>query len=195
MRRLAARLVASAYRRFRSVLSRLVGRGRRRPDDPASLRAKLFLSPMESRDHTGNLAGGMALAALGGHLSDPLEAMAIVTLGGLLGVLIGFAFTKGIGSLPLLGPLFKDESGTGDIQLRLSQFAVLTSTILLELIGLVAGLLPALTKESNRFYLQSRTHRGRLQSNILSRLACLSYHLVPFFLIKFTLLCEQQCVL
>ncbi len=72
-----------------------------------------------------------------------LEAMAIVTFGGLLGVLIGLVFTKGIGSLPLLGPIFKDESGTGDIHLRISQFAVLTSTILLEMIGLVAGLLPA----------------------------------------------------
>ncbi len=73
-----------------------------------------------------------------------LEAMAIVTLGGLLGVLIGFAFTRGIGSLPLLGPLFKDESGTGDIHLHVSRFAVLTSTILLEAIGLIAGLLPAI---------------------------------------------------
>jgi len=72
------------------------------------------------------------------------EAMAIVTFGGLLGVLIGYALTEGVGSLPLLGPIFKDESGTGDIHLRLSQFAVVTSTVVLEIIGLVAGLLPAL---------------------------------------------------
>jgi putative ABC transport system permease protein len=72
-----------------------------------------------------------------------LEAMVIVTCGGLMGVLIGFVFTEGIGTLPFLGPLFKDESGTGDIHLRISTFAVLTSTIVLEMIGLVAGLLPA----------------------------------------------------
>ncbi len=72
------------------------------------------------------------------------EAMAIVTFGGLLGVLIGLALTEGVGSLPFLGPIFKDESGTGDIHLRLSQFAVVTATVVLEAIGLVAGLLPAL---------------------------------------------------
>jgi putative ABC transport system permease protein len=72
------------------------------------------------------------------------EAMTIVTFGGLLGVLIGWAATAGIGTLPLLGPLFKDDSGTGDIHLHISQFAVVTSTLVLELVGLVAGLLPAL---------------------------------------------------
>ena len=73
-----------------------------------------------------------------------LEAMAIVTFGGLLGVVMGYGLTEGVGSLPFLGPIFKDESGTGDIHLRISQFAVLTSTIVLEIIGLVAGLLPAI---------------------------------------------------
>jgi putative ABC transport system permease protein len=72
-----------------------------------------------------------------------IEAMAIVTLGGLLGVAIGFLLTQGIGTLPFLGPLFKDETGAGNIHLRISTFAVLTSTMVLEMIGLVAGLLPA----------------------------------------------------
>ncbi|MCU1261398.1 MAG: efflux pump, inner rane subunit [Bryobacterales bacterium] len=72
-----------------------------------------------------------------------LEAMAIVTFGGLLGVLIGYGLTSGVGALPFLGPIFKDDSGTGDIHLQISRFAVLTSTLVLELIGLVAGLLPA----------------------------------------------------
>ena len=49
-----------------------------------------------------------------------------------------------LGTLPLLGPLFKDTSGTGDIHLRMSMFAVVTSTLLLETVGLVAGLLPAI---------------------------------------------------
>jgi len=73
-----------------------------------------------------------------------LEAMAIVTAGGILGIIAGFAISKGIGTLPLLGPLFKDETGMGDIHLGISRFAVLTSTILLELVGLIAGLLPAI---------------------------------------------------
>ncbi|MFL6463979.1 MAG: ABC transporter permease [Bryobacteraceae bacterium] len=72
-----------------------------------------------------------------------LEAMTIVTIGGILGVALGFAVTMGIGSLPLLGPLFKDTSGTGDIHLGISVFAVVTSTVLLEIVGLISGLLPA----------------------------------------------------
>jgi putative ABC transport system permease protein len=72
------------------------------------------------------------------------EAMAIVTFGGLLGVAIGWGVTAGIQTLPLLGPIFKDTSGTGDIHLQISRFAVITSTLVLEAIGLFAGLLPAL---------------------------------------------------
>ncbi len=72
------------------------------------------------------------------------EAMVIVTAGGLLGVAIGWSVTAGIQTLPLLGPLFKDDSGGGDIHLKISTFAVVTSTVVLELIGIIAGLLPAL---------------------------------------------------
>ncbi|MGA2580894.1 MAG: FtsX-like permease family protein [Bryobacteraceae bacterium] len=74
----------------------------------------------------------------------PLEAMTIVTLGGVLGVACGYGVTATLRTLPLLGPLFKDTSGTGDIHLQISQFAVMTSTLLLEFVGLVAGLLPAI---------------------------------------------------
>ena len=73
-----------------------------------------------------------------------LEAMAIVTVGGIAGVACGYVVTAALQTLPLLGPLFKDTSGTGDIHLRISQFAVMTSTLLLEFVGLVAGLLPAI---------------------------------------------------
>jgi putative ABC transport system permease protein len=73
-----------------------------------------------------------------------LEAMVIVTAGGLLGCLIGWAATAGIQTLPLLGPIFKDDTGAGDIHLQISRFAVLVSTLVLEAIGLIAGLLPAI---------------------------------------------------
>src|SRR5574340_111635 len=67
-----------------------------------------------------------------------------VTLGGALGVVCGWGVTRLLGTLPLLGPLFEDTTGTGDIHLRISTFAVLTSTIMLETVGLIAGLLPAI---------------------------------------------------
>jgi putative ABC transport system permease protein len=73
-----------------------------------------------------------------------LEAMAIVTAGGIVGVLIGWGVTSAMQTLPLLGPLFKDTSGTGDIHLHVSTFAVVASTAVLEVIGLLAGFLPAL---------------------------------------------------
>ena len=73
-----------------------------------------------------------------------LEAMAIVTGGGAIGVLVGWGLTSLLGTLPLLGPLFKDTSGAGDIHLEISMFAVLTSTLMLETVGLIAGLLPAI---------------------------------------------------
>jgi len=85
--------------------------------------------------------GGTRRAILFQFLS---EAMIIVTAGGILGVLLGYAITTAVGSLPLLGPLFKDTSGAGDIHLGISVFAVLTSTILLEFVGLVSGLVPAI---------------------------------------------------
>ncbi len=73
-----------------------------------------------------------------------LEAMAIVTGGGAIGVAVGWALTSLLGTLPLLGPLFKNDNGAGDIHLAISTFAVLTSTLMLETIGLIAGLLPAI---------------------------------------------------
>jgi putative ABC transport system permease protein len=72
-----------------------------------------------------------------------MEAMAIVTAGGLLGVLLGIGISLAVGTLPLLGPLFKDQSGAGDIHLTVSRFAILTSTIMLEIVGLISGLWPA----------------------------------------------------
>jgi len=72
-----------------------------------------------------------------------VEALAIVTLGGILGVLVGYTATATLGALPLLGPLFKSKAGQGDIHLKISLFAVLTSTVMLQVVGLIAGLLPA----------------------------------------------------
>ena len=73
-----------------------------------------------------------------------LEAMVIVSVGGALGVGLAWILASTIGSLPLLGPLFKDTSGAGDIHLGISRFAVLASTALLEGVGLISGFLPAL---------------------------------------------------
>jgi len=73
-----------------------------------------------------------------------VEASLIVTLGGVLGIGLGAVAIWLIGSMPFLGPMFEDTSGQGDIRLQISTSAVLVSTSVLLLVGLVAGMVPAI---------------------------------------------------
>ena len=74
-----------------------------------------------------------------------LEAMAIVTVGGLIGVLIGWGVYGGDSDAAAAGTIVQGRyAERGDIHLQISRFAVIASTAVLEVIGLIAGLLPAL---------------------------------------------------
>lgn len=73
-----------------------------------------------------------------------VEASLIVGLGGVLGIALGSGAIWLIGSMPFLGPLFEDTTGQGDIRLHVSAAAVLISTSVLLLVGLVAGMVPAI---------------------------------------------------
>jgi putative ABC transport system permease protein len=73
-----------------------------------------------------------------------VEAALIVSAGGLAGLALAAGAVWAIGSMPLLGPLFKDTSGQGDIHLRLSFGAVAVSMGALFLVGIVAGIVPAI---------------------------------------------------
>lgn len=88
------------------------------------------------------------IKALGGARSMILkqflvEACLIVAAGGALGIGLGILGTYLIGSMPFLGPAFKDTTGTGDIYLSVSPMSVVVSTGVLLVVGLVAGLVPA----------------------------------------------------
>jgi putative ABC transport system permease protein len=72
-----------------------------------------------------------------------IEGVAITVTGGLIGLLLAFAVVKAIGTLPLLGPLFEDTTGRGDIHLQVSLAVVAVSVSVLVGIGLVAALIPA----------------------------------------------------
>jgi RHS repeat-associated protein len=74
----ARRLLTRAVRGLRTVTLWLTGRRtkRRLATREHERRAQLLLMPMEARDHTGNLCGGIALAALGYQFTDPLQGMA-----------------------------------------------------------------------------------------------------------------------
>ena len=72
------------------------------------------------------------------------ETLLIMLLGGAIGVLVSYAVAAAVGTLPLMGPLFEDDSGRGDIHLHISVMTFAVSTFVLLLVGVISGLIPAL---------------------------------------------------
>ena len=72
------------------------------------------------------------------------ETLLIMLLGGAIGVLVSYAVAAAVGTLPLMGPLFEDDSGKGDIHLHISMITLMVSTLVLLLVGVISGLIPAL---------------------------------------------------
>ena len=73
-----------------------------------------------------------------------LEALVLTLAGGLVGMLVAPVLAAAVGTLPLLGPLFEDDSGRGDIRLAISPLTVTVSTAILVLVGVLSGLVPAI---------------------------------------------------
>jgi len=72
------------------------------------------------------------------------ETLLIMLLGGAIGVLVSYAIAAAVGTLPLMGPLFEDDSGKADIHLQISMMTVMISTFVLLIVGVASGLVPAL---------------------------------------------------
>src|SRR5437763_7304120 len=72
------------------------------------------------------------------------ETLLIMLLGGAAGVLLSYAVAAAVGTLPLMGPLFEDDSGKADIHLKISMLTVMLSTGVLLLVGVVSGLVTEL---------------------------------------------------
>ena len=72
------------------------------------------------------------------------EALALTLAGGAIGIILSYLLTAIAPTIPLLGPLYHDNSGQGDIHLRISLATLLLSTLILMLVGLLSGLAPAL---------------------------------------------------
>jgi len=72
------------------------------------------------------------------------EAMVITFAGGVLGVALSYLVTVVLGPIPMLGPLFEDTSGKGDLHLRIDAAALGVSWVALTAVGLISGVVPAL---------------------------------------------------
>jgi putative ABC transport system permease protein len=72
------------------------------------------------------------------------ETLLIMLLGGAIGVMLSYAIAAAVGTLPLMGPLLEDDSGKGDIHLKISLMTVMLSTAVLLVVGVISGLVPAL---------------------------------------------------
>ena len=86
--------------------------------------------------------------ALGAHKSHILfqflaEALAITFAGGLAGIGIAYLLSWVVGALPLMSA-FGDNLQAGDIHLHINLGSLVVATIILSLVGIVSGMVPAI---------------------------------------------------
>jgi putative ABC transport system permease protein len=72
------------------------------------------------------------------------ETLLIMLVGGAIGVLLSYLIAWAVGTLPMMGPLFEDNSGQGDIHLRISMVTIAVSSLVLLVVGVLSGLVPAM---------------------------------------------------
>ena len=72
------------------------------------------------------------------------EAVALTLLGGLLGVGFSYGFVAMMPPLPLLGAIFEDKTGKTDLHLVIQMQSMIVSVVVLFVVGVVSGLIPAL---------------------------------------------------
>jgi putative ABC transport system permease protein len=73
-----------------------------------------------------------------------MEALVLTLAAGVIGILISWILTSSIGTLPFLGPAYEDESGRVDIHLNLSVMTMILSTLILVVVGVISGWIPAM---------------------------------------------------
>jgi putative ABC transport system permease protein len=72
------------------------------------------------------------------------ETLLIMLIGGAIGVLLSYVIAWSVGTLPMMGPLFEDDSGQGDIHLKISLMTVFLSGMVLLVVGVISGMVPAM---------------------------------------------------
>jgi putative ABC transport system permease protein len=86
--------------------------------------------------------------ALGAHRAHILlqflaEALAITFAGGLAGIAIAYIISGTVGALPLMSA-FGDNLQGGDIHLHIKVSSLVVATIILSLVGIISGMVPAI---------------------------------------------------
>jgi putative ABC transport system permease protein len=86
--------------------------------------------------------------ALGAHKAHILfqflaEALAITFAGGIAGIAIAYIISWTVGALPLMSA-FGDNLQAGDIHLHIDLASLLEATIILSLVGIISGMVPAI---------------------------------------------------
>jgi len=86
--------------------------------------------------------------ALGARRADILsqflaEALTITFIGGLLGIILAYAVSLSVGRLTLYSAMAKNAEA-GDIRLIIAPSTVIVATLILTLVGLISGMVPAL---------------------------------------------------
>jgi putative ABC transport system permease protein len=71
------------------------------------------------------------------------EALAITAIGGIAGIIIAYTVAYSVGSLTLFSA-FADNATDADIHLRIDPTILITATVILVLVGIVSGMLPAI---------------------------------------------------
>jgi putative ABC transport system permease protein len=86
-----------------------------------------------------------AVGARKGHIRAQFlaEALVLTAAGGAVGIVLSYGLALAVGSLPMLGALFQDDSGKGDLVLAISPATVAVSSLILVVIGVLSGLVPA----------------------------------------------------
>jgi putative ABC transport system permease protein len=72
------------------------------------------------------------------------EALVLTLMAGAIGIALAYVLVAVLPTLPLMGPLYEDTSGKADLRLSISGLTVLGSTLILVMVGVVSGLIPAL---------------------------------------------------
>src|SRR5713101_5196697 len=71
------------------------------------------------------------------------ETLLIMLVGGAIGIVVSYLVAVSVGTLPLMGPLFEDDSGKADIHLRISFLTITIATLVLLFVGVLSAMIPA----------------------------------------------------